>query len=87
MLRIEDDQAWQSRAKCRDQATEVFFPDRVGRSGLRQREEVAKRICRECPVLSVCREHALRLPEDHGVWGAMTAAERSKVRSARSRPR
>jgi WhiB family redox-sensing transcriptional regulator len=84
MLRIEDELTWQSRANCRDHATEVFFPDRDGRTGLRQREEAAKRICRECPVLSVCREHALRLPECHGVWGAMTAAERYKVRSAGS---
>jgi WhiB family transcriptional regulator, redox-sensing transcriptional regulator len=82
MLRIEYEPAWQSRAKCRDHATEVFFPDRAGRTSLRQREEVAKRICRECPVLAFCREHALRLPEDHGVWGAMTAAERNKARSA-----
>ncbi|WP_454791668.1 WhiB family transcriptional regulator [Mycolicibacterium lutetiense] len=84
MLRLEDEHAWQSRAKCRDHATDMFFPDRAGRTGLRQREEAAKRICRECPVLSVCREHALRLPEDHGVWGALTAAERNKVRAVGS---
>ena len=84
MLRFEGEPAWQLRAKCRDHGTDVFFPDRVGRTGLRQREEAAKRICRDCPVLSVCREHALALPEDHGVWGAMTAAERSKVRAAGS---
>ncbi|WP_372481300.1 WhiB family transcriptional regulator [Mycolicibacterium lacusdiani] len=29
------------------------------RTGLRAREERAKRICLDCPVLNRCREHAL----------------------------
>ncbi|HEY5843980.1 MAG TPA: WhiB family transcriptional regulator, partial [Mycobacterium sp.] len=45
----------------------------------REREEQAKRICRDCPVLAVCREHALKTPEKYGVWGAMTTQERLRV--------
>jgi len=29
-------------------------------------------------LLAQCREHALRTPEAHGIWGAMTAQERAR---------
>jgi WhiB family redox-sensing transcriptional regulator len=74
-----EDWTWQESGSCRRWAPEVFFPEDAGRSGLRAREERAKRICRRCPVLSRCREHALAAGETHGVWGAMSARERIKV--------
>jgi WhiB family redox-sensing transcriptional regulator len=33
-------------------------------------------VCQGCPVLLSCREHALRVREPYGVWGAMTEDER-----------
>lgn len=58
---------------------EVFFPEDAGRIGRRAREENAKRICRNCPVVSDCRDHALSTRETYGVWGAMSARDRVKV--------
>jgi WhiB family redox-sensing transcriptional regulator len=58
---------------------EVFFPDDDARSALRRHEDAAKRICRQCPVVNECRDHALRTPELHGVWGAMTARELARA--------
>jgi WhiB family redox-sensing transcriptional regulator len=29
-------------------------------------------VCRSCPVLQNCREHALQVKEPYGVWGGMT---------------
>jgi len=58
------------------------IPEDSGRYGLRGREEQAKRICRECPVLAECRRHALAMPETHGIWGAMTPSERARGRAA-----
>lgn len=73
----EDAWSWQKHGKCLGHPVEVFFPDDRPAS-LRRREEVAaKIICRQCPVLEECRDHALRTPEQHGVWGAMTANERA----------
>jgi WhiB family redox-sensing transcriptional regulator len=77
-----DDWTWQERGSCRRSAPEIFFPEDAGRSGLRAREELAKQICRRCPVLARCREHALTVGESHGVWGAMSARERTKVFAA-----
>ncbi|MCW2514748.1 MAG: Transcription factor WhiB [Mycobacterium sp.] len=77
-----DDWTWQELGSCRRSAPEIFFPEDAGRSGLRAREERAKQICRRCPVLSRCREHALAVGETHGVWGAMSARERTRVFAA-----
>jgi WhiB family redox-sensing transcriptional regulator len=75
----EDAWSWQLRGKCLGYPVEVFFPDDRQRSVQRRRENAAKLICRQCPVLEQCRDHALRTPEQHGVWGAMTARERAKT--------
>ncbi|MCV7111675.1 WhiB family transcriptional regulator [Mycolicibacterium setense] len=72
-----DEWSWQLRGLCRDHPAEVFFPDEVRGRQLRRREDAAKAICRECPVLQRCRVHALSAPEAYGIWGAMTARERA----------
>jgi WhiB family transcriptional regulator, redox-sensing transcriptional regulator len=72
-----NDWGWQSLAKCRGLPSEVFFPEEEdSRRQRRLREAAAKQICASCPVISACREHALRAPEKYGVWGALTARER-----------
>ena len=43
----------------------------------------AKRICRDCPVVSECLEYALsnNLNEtDDGIWGGMTPGERRELK-------
>lgn len=76
---IEDEWSWQRQGSCLDYPLAVFFPEDDAKSGLRRREEVAKGICRGCPVLLKCRDHALNTPEQHGVWGAMSARERARA--------
>jgi WhiB family transcriptional regulator, redox-sensing transcriptional regulator len=81
---LESDWEWQLDGSCRSYPSQLFFPEDGERGrGLRQREERAKRICRRCPVLELCRDHALRQPENFGIWGAMTALERSRSLSPR----
>jgi WhiB family redox-sensing transcriptional regulator len=75
---LAEDWDWQVLGRCRELEPDVFFPEEAGRVGLRAREEAAKRICRGCPVLNECRNHALAMRETHGVWGAMSAAERAR---------
>ena len=68
---------WQRRGRCLDLPSEVFFPEDATRGHRRANEERAKRICRDCPVVAECREHALRTPETYGIWGATTPRERA----------
>jgi WhiB family redox-sensing transcriptional regulator len=74
---------WQLQGSCRGQAPEIFFPDDHATRDRRRQENLAKQICRQCPVLEQCRDHALRTPEPHGIWGAMTAQERARVQMGR----
>lgn len=71
---------WQLEAACHAMPASLFFPstDIVGHARAR-REREAKRICAACPVIERCRRHALDAHEAHGIWGGMTALERSRV--------
>ncbi len=77
---------WQMRGACRGMDSALFFhpenergPARVGR------EARAKEICRSCPVLDRCREHALAVHEPYGVWGGLSEAERDEIVRAKGR--
>jgi WhiB family transcriptional regulator, redox-sensing transcriptional regulator len=73
-----EDWTWQERGSCRNMPTELFFPEDGSRHHRSANEQRAKRICRDCPVLAECREHAVAIQEPFGVWGAMTALERAR---------
>jgi WhiB family transcriptional regulator, redox-sensing transcriptional regulator len=68
---------WQLDGSCRRENPDVFFhPEGERGPARRSRDSAAKAVCQVCPVLSSCREHALRVREPYGVWGAMTEDER-----------
>lgn len=72
---------WQDLAACRDEESTWFFPARKEQRRARQRREAhAKAICHQCPVLQLCRDHALRVEEPWGIWGALNEEERALVR-------
>jgi WhiB family transcriptional regulator, redox-sensing transcriptional regulator len=75
---LVDEWSWQQQGSCQGYPTEVFFPEGRGHR-LRRREEQAKRICRDCPVIALCRDYALRAPEAYGIWGALTPRERARL--------
>ena len=71
---------WQLHGACRGEASEVFYhPDGERGRARAQRENRAKAICFQCPVLSQCREHALRVAEPYGIWGGMSESERQAI--------
>jgi WhiB family transcriptional regulator, redox-sensing transcriptional regulator len=75
---------WQDRGLCRGMPAGLFFDADGDRGGRRTRqEEAAKEVCRRCPVIAKCRDHAIAA-EYFGVWGGLTAVERSELRRARS---
>jgi WhiB family redox-sensing transcriptional regulator len=41
-----------------------------------RREATAKAMCRDCPALLACRDHALTHGEVYGVWGGLGEQER-----------
>ncbi|MDT9664673.1 WhiB family transcriptional regulator [Rhodococcus qingshengii] len=68
---------WQSHADCRLIGTAIFFASDNESTGARQRRErTAKEICATCPVLIPCRNYALNVGEQHGIWGGTSEVER-----------
>ncbi|MBC3185978.1 WhiB family transcriptional regulator [Corynebacterium sp. zg-331] len=71
---------WQRHGACRGTSAEVFYhPDGERGRAHALRERKAKAICRSCPVLESCREHALRTAEPYGIWGGMSESERTAL--------
>ena len=78
---------WIEQAACQGADPTLFFgPDVLSTDGRRERiaerrrrEAEAKVFCADCPVRVRCAEHALSLPEAHGVWGGMGEMERLAV--------
>lgn len=73
------------RANCRGEPYEVMFPTPENDPDANAK---AKAICRACPIMDDCLDHALETREPDGVWGGMTSKERFKlVRKIRDRAR
>ena len=68
---------WQLQGLCRGVESSVFFhPDGERGRARTQREMRAKQMCRQCPVITQCRTHALTVGEPCGIWGGWSEAER-----------
>lgn len=71
---------WQLHGSCRGEQSDVFYhPDGERGRARAQRENRAKAICNACPVLSACRDHALKVAEPYGIWGGLSESERQLV--------
>ena len=71
---------WQIKGLCRGVDSSFFFhPDGERGPARAQREARAKAMCARCPVLELCRTHALAVREPYGVWGGMSETEREAL--------
>lgn len=71
---------WQYEGSCRRVSPEVFFhPEGERGPARRRRDERAKQVCFECPVMQQCRAHAISAREPYGVWGGLTEDERQRL--------
>ena len=72
---------WQSEAACADSDLSLFFAPNYFEKKRRKlsREAEAKKFCDECPVRSACLNYAIRLNEEHGIWGGLNEAERRSL--------
>lgn len=79
-LALIESYEWQYEGSCAQLETETFFSPESERGAKRTaREDNAKSICRQCPVIDRCLQHALEAREPYGVWGGMTAGERQRL--------
>lgn len=77
MSEVKQSDNWEDMAACSDYtwSPDVFFRDKDQRS-----IEIAKSICRRCPVVEQCLKSALENNEIYGVWGGTTPKERRRLR-------
>ncbi len=76
---VHDRWAWADRGSCVDQA-DLFYNSEDESKGVRRRkEETAKSICQQCPVLAECRSHAMAQRELYGVWGGLSENDRHRL--------
>ena len=69
---------WRMDSACRDKDPELFFP--VGMLGeVRLQIDMAKAVCRHCPVSSACLDWAVSADQQDGIWGGLTTAERRRL--------
>ena len=78
------DSSWFEHAACRDADRRLFFEPEGESVRLRERRvRAAKAVCAECPVRHECLLFALATPERYGIWGGLTARERSTLKLRR----
>lgn len=65
---------WMLTSACRGTTEpEAFYPKYENET------DVAKALCRRCPVRETCLDWALRNDEAHGVWGGLSERERRRL--------
>ena len=78
---------WQLLAACRGMDSTVFFsPSGERGSERRNREKVARAVCRRCRVQDACARFALVTRQPYGVWGGLSESEREAYHRPRASP-
>jgi len=75
------DVSWQDQALCRKFPADDWFPAPANSEVVAEVVEV----CLRCPVRVSCLAAALVVPEEHGIWGATTEADRQELLDALAR--
>lgn len=76
-----DEPAWRGAAQCQQAYAVLFFaPSHVeARDEKQTREAAARALCSACTVREKCLDYALRVQEQHGIWGGLTEHERRRL--------
>jgi WhiB family redox-sensing transcriptional regulator len=64
---------WMQDAACAQTDPDMFFPTPGDHAS------EARAVCAVCPVRDECLAYALRTGQRIGIWGGMSAAERSRI--------
>lgn len=73
-------QGWEKHASCRRVDPELFFSTKLAD------QELAKMVCRGCPVQPQCLAWALETGQDHGILGGLDESERRAKHGRWKRP-
>jgi WhiB family transcriptional regulator, redox-sensing transcriptional regulator len=80
LLPVAEMWSWQLLAACREADPAIFFHPEGERAGARRRrQQRAKAISAQCPVIAQCSDHALRFGEDFGIWGGLSEDDRRRM--------
>ncbi|MGV0807956.1 WhiB family transcriptional regulator [Mycolicibacterium setense] len=72
--------SWRLHARCRHADPAIFFhPDGERGHARTRRQQAAKRVCADCPVIDPCLRHSVAYQEAFGTWGGLAEAERSHL--------
>lgn len=75
------DDGWMKQAACREEDTELFFPE--AKKGQKLEARGAKAVCKtKCEVRRTCLAYAIAHRMSYGVWGGLTHYERSRIPKA-----
>jgi WhiB family redox-sensing transcriptional regulator len=66
---------------CATTDPEMYYPPKGMQASVEIR--MAKALCEGCPVKTECLTYALSAGEVYGIWGGLTANERSRMRRKR----
>ena len=72
---------WVADAACGDPFGPSMFPHEKDKDGV----ELAKAVCSGCPVRQQCLDEAIGNGEQYGIWGGLTAEERTSLRRKKAR--
>lgn len=75
-------QGWQENAACQGEDGELFFPDRRDPAML-ETQELAKAICKSCPVTAECLNYSTVFNIEYGIFGGLDEKQRAQLRGAR----
>lgn len=71
---------------CAGVNPEVFFPASGQKNNILHRN-LARQICRRCPLAEECLEWAISTRQEFGILGGATPGERRKIRATRGEAR
>jgi WhiB family redox-sensing transcriptional regulator len=70
---------------CRENP-DFFHPEDYYEQRVKQiAETLAKELCLDCPLATLCKDYAVAAQEDYGIWGGTNARERREVKARLSR--
>lgn len=77
---LRADTSWHAQGACREEDDTLFYhPEGERGTARRRRAEIAKAVCRACPVMETCQADSLERREPYGTWGGISEDERHRV--------
>ena len=65
---------------CQD-SPELFYPEDFSRDVEMNvmAERIAKSLCKQCPLMLMCRDYAIASQQMYGIWGALSPDNRRAI--------